>query len=181
MTEKETGGRTSRTPMCDSYFASLGDDEERDIAQADADELEREIAGRKPGTPRPDRTRPVYSVKRMLSSWESLARWLAGEFPNSSKLFFLEEYANRLERRDYLQTLTRELPERTSARLIEYLAVIDTKFRESTVDDDGSAFGTLSGKDPENWRNKAWWWHRRPEPIPWAGRYPGVPGEPTED
>ncbi len=65
-------------------------------------------------------------------------------------------------------TFTSELPHPSSGYLTQALDLLDRKFEELTVDDGGEALATALGAATTD-LGDGWWWHRRPEPVPWPG------------
>jgi hypothetical protein len=134
-------------------------------------------------------TEATYSLRRCLWLWEGIAIIVSGEMPaDHDQWFMLEEYVNLLVMRDDLEERCEALPKKARDSYRSVLDKIDKKFRDATIDDGGEAVGMFGGLNPQSGKllkdkpellaSKPWWWHRRPEPLLWQGRYPDVPGEP---
>jgi hypothetical protein len=97
---------------------------------------------------------PLWSGRNRLKAWEGLtARMVFGWPPDG--WYPLEYWQEDLAMRDALAADVDQVPPEFAERFTAALATIDETFRAATQE--------ISGASPE----KAWWWHRVPEPPPW--------------
>ncbi|WP_030943729.1 hypothetical protein [Streptomyces sp. NRRL S-646] len=108
---------------------------------------------------------PIWRASNSLGAWEKLVRQMeAGWAP--SGWYPPALFRQRLESRDKLEHVHRQLPENASALLQNALEPLDALFTQLTVEDPGLLRKELTG--PEDTASEhGWWWNRRPEPLPW--------------
>jgi hypothetical protein len=110
---------------------------------------------------------PAWIAFDRLSSWESMVtRLIEGWLPDG--WYPPEFYREDLETRDRLEKAAEALPETARSEFAEALAMIDHRFSEATVDDNGQALASRAGAVPDRW-----WWRRVTIPVPWQDM-PGV-------
>nr|WP_202447638.1 hypothetical protein [Streptomyces sp. SID5468] len=93
---------------------------------------------------------------RLLRAWEQLAVRMAEGWPPSG-WYPPRMYAEDLGARDKLEALIPKLPEDEAAVVRGAMARVDERYRALTVE--GS---------PEDVPQGAWYWRRRPDPVPWG-------------
>ncbi|MFE3885321.1 hypothetical protein ACFXPQ_20845 [Streptomyces lydicus] len=116
-------------------------------------------------------TADVVQVARIaesyLGAWEKLSRraengWMpSGWYP-------LEFYREVLGYRDDIEGYLRQLPENVATLYRRYLDKVDSLYQELTVEDKEHVIAGDQGEPVTHLTQKAWWWHRRPEPMPWS-------------
>ncbi|MFC8592411.1 hypothetical protein [Streptomyces atroolivaceus] len=154
---------SSDSPHTDETWSRLAESAINSIAQYDAYRLEIELEGLAPKI-REKITEPLYSMRRLFSSWEHLVRrmesdWkLPGQYPISA-------YINDLDSRSRLQTAMATLNGEAQAELSPLLAELDNRFvHESVPDESGELRPWLkpsSGEEPHGF------WLRKPHRHPW--------------
>jgi hypothetical protein len=105
-----------------------------------------------------------WYVSDRLCAWEKLIRQLeAGWSP--SGWFPPDLYRERLEARDELEQRRDQLPQNVAALLQNALEPLDALFAQLTVEDTDLLRKELRPDDSAP--THAWWWNRRPDPLPW--------------
>ncbi|MFJ3959790.1 hypothetical protein OG444_24585 [Streptomyces sp. NBC_01232] len=109
---------------------------------------------------------PVWSAKDNLVAWERGIVQMESDWAPSG-WYPAELYRERLEARDALADLGRRLPGGVNVLFSEALEQLDSRFAAATVEDvAGLLRGELLGASVEQ-TVAGWWWHRRPDPVPW--------------
>nr|WP_063826144.1 hypothetical protein [Streptomyces antibioticus] len=109
---------------------------------------------------------PVWEAWTHLGAWEKLVAHMASGWAGSGWCP-PDLYRDRLEARDDLEGLTSRLPETIATELRIALHRLDSAYTELTTEDKrGELAGLLLGPEARQ-RQLGWWWHRRPEPLPW--------------
>ncbi|MFE7107791.1 hypothetical protein ACFU98_32055 [Streptomyces sp. NPDC057575] len=154
--------RSTETPNTDEAWSRLTPSAINSVSLYDACRLEIERSRVAPSI-REKITDPVYSVKKLFSSWEHLVRrmesdWkLPGQYPISA-------YINDLDARDQLQIAMGTLTDEAQAELSALLAALDARFvHESVPDEVGELRPWLkpSSGEPHGF------WLRKPRNHPW--------------
>ncbi|MFG2722858.1 hypothetical protein ACGFW5_31845 [Streptomyces sp. NPDC048416] len=110
---------------------------------------------------------PIWSAQDNLVVWERVITQMESGWAPSG-WYPAALYHERLRARDALVDLAERLPRAVTELLNEALEQLDRRFIAATVED-GS--GTLQGQGwgpPSDRRPTGWWWHRRPDPVPWT-------------
>ncbi|MFJ2707909.1 hypothetical protein ACIO3R_32625 [Streptomyces sp. NPDC087428] len=101
-----------------------------------------------------------------LAAWEKLVVHLASGWAGSGWCP-PDMYRERLAARDGLATAPDQLPPGAVTVLRQGLQQLDSTYAHLTKEDPrGSLIGLLLGAEARG-RQLGWWWHRRPEPLPW--------------
>ncbi|MDN3028814.1 hypothetical protein [Streptomyces sp. S.PB5] len=109
---------------------------------------------------------PGWEAWTRLGAWEKLVAYMASGWSGSGWCP-PDLYRARLEARDALEDVPPRLPEAIAADLMSALQHLDNSYAELTAEDKGGELaGLLLGPEARQ-RQLAWWWHRRPEPLPW--------------
>lgn len=164
MTEISTSQHGSaNTPKTDETWHRLTPPAINSIAEYDIFRLKVELEGLAPSI-QEKITTPLYSMRKLLSSWEHLVRrmesdWkLPGQYPISA-------YINDLDSRSRLQISMGTLNDEAQAELSPLLLELDNRFlHESVPDDSGELRPWLkpsSGAEPHGF------WLRKPRNHPW--------------
>ncbi|WP_328328681.1 MULTISPECIES: hypothetical protein [unclassified Streptomyces] len=104
-----------------------------------------------------------------LGAWEKLVNHMASGWEGSGWCP-PDLYRRRLEARDDLENLPRQLPPAVAASLQAVLQQLDATFATLTIEDNqGLLIRQLLGETRTD-NGKGWWWHRHPEPLPWRRR-----------
>ncbi|MEU0844446.1 hypothetical protein ABZ370_33895 [Streptomyces sp. NPDC005962] len=101
-----------------------------------------------------------------LGAWEKLARRTEGNW-GPSGWFPLEFYRETLGYRDDIEGCLRQLPENVALLCKRYLDKVDSLYKELTVEDEEHVVVDDLDEPTAGSVQKAWWWYRRPEPMPW--------------
>ncbi len=101
-----------------------------------------------------------------LAAWEKLARRVESNWEPSG-WFPLEFYRETLGYRDDIEGYLRQLPESVAVLCRRYLDKVDSLYKELTVEDKEHVVVDDRDEPPAGSVQKAWWWYRRPEPMPW--------------
>jgi hypothetical protein len=101
-----------------------------------------------------------------LGAWEKLVNHMASGWAGSGWCP-PDLYCRRLEARDDLANLPRQLPPVAAASLDAALQQLDATFAALTIEDNqGLLIRQLLGETKTH-KGQGWWWHRHPEPLPW--------------
>lgn len=109
---------------------------------------------------------PSWYACTRLYNWERLAVRMTTGWPPSG-WYPAEYYAENLELRDLLSTLSTQLHEDVREGFTTTLSRIDEQYREATEDDRGKALSQALGESQVTLSLRAWWWLRRPHVLPW--------------
>ncbi|MFD4142400.1 hypothetical protein [Streptomyces sp. NPDC058572] len=121
------------------------------------EELPTELADSLPAA---DRDSPEERARVLLGRWERLVRRAASDWAPSGN-YPQELYLQDLERRDELADALAVCPADLRTPFDEAAHLLDDVFRAHTEDDAGRLTGSPG--------SRAWWWHRRPDRVPWDG------------
>lgn len=109
---------------------------------------------------------PEWKVSDRLGAWEKLVAHMASGWAGSGWCP-PDLYRERLAARDELSAVPEQLPPATVAVLQQGLQQLDSTYANLTTEDQqGLLIGLLLGPQAGS-RQLGWWWHRRPEPLPW--------------
>ncbi|MEW2176921.1 hypothetical protein AB0890_11400 [Streptomyces sp. NPDC005406] len=109
---------------------------------------------------------PEWELSDCLAAWEMLVAHMASGWAGSGWCP-PDIYRERLAARDGLTTVPDALPPPAVAVLRQELQQLDSTYAHLTTEDpQGSMIGLLLGAEARG-RQLGWWWHRRPEPLPW--------------
>ncbi len=116
-----------------------------------------------PAEPEPG---PLNTVYNRLRVWERLTVRMARSWPPLG-WYGTALYAMDLDLRDEVTTLLPQLaePDRETAQTV--LDLLDTAYRDLTVEDAGAALVAAGAVTAEEMAGKTWPWHRRPSTLPW--------------
>ncbi|MFE7615676.1 hypothetical protein [Streptomyces sp. NPDC057496] len=111
---------------------------------------------------------PHWMARTRLAAWEQLVRTMADRWAPAN-WYPADLYLERLEARDELETIRRQLTPRVVELLESAVEPLDARFLELTVQDDDWIDGLPRPSRPGGAtpRTCGWWWHRRPDPLPW--------------
>ncbi|MFE9532811.1 hypothetical protein [Streptomyces sp. NPDC006691] len=109
---------------------------------------------------------PLWSAQNNLVVWERVITQMESGWAPSG-WYPAGLYRERLEARDTLVDLVGRLPRDVAELLREALDGLDQRFVAATVEHAAGLQGRLPGRRPSEHRPTGWWWHRRPEPLPW--------------
>ncbi|MFI0779477.1 hypothetical protein [Streptomyces sp. NPDC021212] len=101
-----------------------------------------------------------------LSAWEKLARRAERNWEPSG-WFPLEFYRETLGYRDNIEGYLRQLPVSVAVLYKRYFDKVDNLYKELTVEDKEHVVGDDRDESTVGSVQKAWWWYRRPDPMPW--------------
>ncbi len=101
-----------------------------------------------------------------LGAWEKLSRRAANDWAPSG-WYPLEFYREVLGYRDDIEGFLRQLPGDAQKLYKHYLDEVDNLYREVTVEDKEHIVASDRGESATHLTQKAWWWYRRPDPLPW--------------
>ena len=101
-----------------------------------------------------------------LVAWERLTVRMASNWPPSA-WYPASMYVGDLRYRDELDDYIAKLPKPQREAAEEARQRIDDRYRELTVDDDGSSLIRAGCASSEEIAQRPWYWRRRPNPIPW--------------
>jgi hypothetical protein len=142
------------TPLADSFAESLqllkGDGNEADGSAITADVAE-----------------VARIAKSYLGAWEKLSRRAESSWEPSG-WYPVEFYREVLGYRDDIEGYLRQLPEDVATLYKRYLDKVDSLYQELTVDDEEHVVVDGRNEPTDGSAQKAWWWYRRPEPMPWS-------------
>lgn len=109
---------------------------------------------------------PFWTVRSSLVAWGKLVRQMEAAWAPSG-WYPADLYTERLSARDKLEQLRSQLPPNVTVLLQNALEPLDALFADLTIEDTDR----LLSKEPLPAKDAAsahgWWWHRRPEPLPW--------------
>ncbi|MFE7659257.1 hypothetical protein [Streptomyces celluloflavus] len=106
-------------------------------------------------------------AKSYLGAWEKLSRRAENDF-DPSGWFPLEFYRETLGYRDDIEGYARQLPGNVQELYRRYVDEVDKLHKELTVEDEERIVADEEGEPVARLTQKAWWWHRRPSPMPWS-------------
>ncbi|MFG3202693.1 hypothetical protein [Streptomyces sp. NPDC048192] len=109
---------------------------------------------------------PLWTASTRLHAWEKLVRHLEAAWAPSGWCP-PDLYRERLEARDELERVRRQLPESLAALLRNALQPLDALFAELTVEDTGDLLDKELARAEGVASERGWWWNRRPDPLPW--------------
>ncbi len=101
----------------------------------------------------------LWQTRTRLDAWENLAARMSVGWPPDG-WYPATFYAEDLRTRDELAAALRRLPATAAEKFGAALRQIDAMFRQLTEAAPHPPEGEPSGAD--------WWWHRIPNPLPWA-------------
>ncbi|MFI9046258.1 hypothetical protein [Streptomyces sp. NPDC053427] len=101
-----------------------------------------------------------------LGAWEKLSRRVENNWEPSG-WYPLDFYREVLGYRDDIEGYLRQLPESVATLYKRYVDKVDGLYQELTVEDTEHVVMGDSGGPVTDSVQKAWWWYRRPEPMPW--------------
>ncbi|MEU4558699.1 hypothetical protein AB0F72_09920 [Actinoplanes sp. NPDC023936] len=102
-------------------------------------------------------TRAVREVLGALAAWEAMVVRMTSGWPPDG-WYPLEYWQEDLGTRDRLAADLEQLPLDLAETVMAAVAMVDETFRKATREIPGVP------------ADKAWWWHRAPEPLPWLKR-----------
>jgi hypothetical protein len=110
---------------------------------------------------------PYWTAADRLGAWEQLVRTMADSWAPAG-WYPADLYVQNLTTRDELEALQQQLTGQAAELLEAAVDLVDREFIKLTVPDpvwylDLKAQG-LDVPDPHD---AAWWWTRRPDPLPW--------------
>ncbi|MFI6962040.1 hypothetical protein [Streptomyces sp. NPDC050149] len=110
---------------------------------------------------------PEWQVWDCLGAWERLVAHMASGWAGSGWCP-PDLYRERLTARDGLAgAVPDQLPPTAAAVLQQGLQRLDSTYAHLTAEDQqGLLIGLLLGSQTQSGQ-LGWWWHRRPEPLPW--------------
>ncbi|WP_327225162.1 hypothetical protein OG229_15910 [Streptomyces platensis] len=142
------------TPLADSFAESLqllkGDGNEADGSTITTDVAE-----------------VARIAKSYLGAWEKLSRRAESSWEPSG-WYPVEFYREVLGYRDDIEGHLRRLPGNVATLYKRYLDKVDSLYQELTVDDEEHVVVDGWDEPTDGSAQKAWWWYRRPEPMPWS-------------
>lgn len=106
-------------------------------------------------------------AKSYLGAWEKLSRRAENDWEPSG-WYPVEFYREVLGYRDDIEGYLRQLPENVATLYKRYLDKVDSLYQELTVDDEEHVIVDGHDEPTAGSAQKAWWWYRRPEPMPWS-------------
>ncbi|WP_229071064.1 hypothetical protein [Actinoplanes sp. DH11] len=99
----------------------------------------------------------LWEVMNDLKAWEAMTVRMTSGWPPDG--WYPTEYWNEdLTTRDELTNDLKKLPEDLAETIAAAVTMVDDTFRAATDE--------IAGVAPD----KAWWWHRAPEPPPWSDK-----------
>ncbi|MFD9630658.1 hypothetical protein [Streptomyces violascens] len=129
------------TPIADAFMASL-----KTSRESDSD---------------------LWSEQGSLVVWERVVVQLESGWAPSG-WYPADLYRERLVARDALADVLHRLPRDVAMLLNEALERLDRRFVAATTEDvSGDLRRQLSGTPTSEQVPTGWWWHRRPDPVPW--------------
>ncbi|MEV5983960.1 hypothetical protein AB0L85_02970 [Streptomyces sp. NPDC052051] len=105
-------------------------------------------------------------VRSLLANWERLCIRMRSNWPPSG-WYSAEMYQEDLKLRDQLEVIPKASSEADQIR--NSLAVLDSQYREMSVEDHGHALSAALEEQIAVVQDKAWYWQRCPVVLPWAG------------
>jgi hypothetical protein len=109
---------------------------------------------------------PIWTAHNKLVVWERVITQMESGWAPSG-WYPADLYRERLEARDALVDLVSRVPRVAAELLSETLDQLDRRFIAATAEDGaGCLQRQLLGPASEH-RPTGWWWHRRPDPVPW--------------
>jgi hypothetical protein len=141
------------TPLTDSFAESLqslegGGNEANGSTTADVAEVAR-------------------IAKSYLGAWEKLSRRAENDW-GPSGWYPVEFYREVLGYRDDIEGYLRQLPENVATLYKRYVDKVDSLYQELTIDDEEHVVVDGHDEPAAGSVQKAWWWYRRPDPMPWS-------------
>lgn len=109
---------------------------------------------------------PIWTAQNKLAVWERVITQMESGWAPSG-WYPAGLYRERLEARDALVDLVGRVPRDVAELLSEALDQLDRRFAAATVEDAEALQEQLPGGRPSDRRPTGWWWHRRPDPVPW--------------
>jgi hypothetical protein len=107
-----------------------------------------------------------WQISDRLGAWEKLVSHMESGWAGSGWCP-PDLYRERLEARDGLEGVAPQPAEAIAAELRNALRQLDSTYARLTVEDQKAELaGLLLGPEARQ-RQLGWWWHRRPEPLPW--------------
>lgn len=107
-----------------------------------------------------------WQISDRLGAWEKLVSHMASGWAGSGWCP-PDLYRERLEARDGLEGVAPQSAEAIAAELRNALRQLDSTYARLTVEDQQAELaGLLLGPEARQ-RQLGWWWHRRPDPLPW--------------
>ncbi|MER5812496.1 hypothetical protein ABT143_30655 [Streptomyces sp. NPDC002033] len=114
-----------------------------------------------------DRHSAAGEARTLVWLWETfIARMTAGWPPVG--WYGASMYREGLEDRDRLSAAIEALTADERVVVAASLELLDTAYREHTVEDGGQALAAALEKDAADMAPAAWYWHRRPATLPWG-------------
>lgn len=109
-----------------------------------------------------------FSLRGGMRSLELMIDRMAHGW-HPSGYYLIDEYANDMHTRDRVGEVILRLPLHLGREIREVLDALDGRLWDLTVPDLDNQ--VVSQYFPERDASRmAWWWHRIPSPVPWAGR-----------
>jgi hypothetical protein len=105
-------------------------------------------------------------ARSYLGAWEKLVQRIASAWQPSG-WYPSEFYVENLEYRNQIQGFATDLMPAVASLLADALEQLDQRFNELTVEDT-EGIGEAASQAPVPAEGRAWWWRRRPEPLPWT-------------
>ncbi|WP_327290138.1 hypothetical protein [Streptomyces sp. NBC_01198] len=120
------------------------------------------------GTGRTDETgSPYWTAVDCLGAWEQFIRAMADDWAPAG-WYPADLYQELLTVRDELEALAQQLPDQAAELLEAAVDLVDREFIKLTVPDPAWYLDLRTqGLDVPDPHDAAWWWDRRPDPLPW--------------
>ncbi|SHL29654.1 hypothetical protein [Actinacidiphila paucisporea] len=120
------------------------------------------------GTGRTDESGSLYWMAAAnLGAWEQLVQTMTDHWAPAG-WYPADLYAQNLIARDELEDLQQQLPQQAAELLEAAVDLVDREFIKLTVPDPAWYLDLRTqGLDVPDPHDAAWWWDRRPDPLPW--------------
>ncbi|CAG7650410.1 hypothetical protein [Actinacidiphila bryophytorum] len=110
---------------------------------------------------------PYWTAATNLGAWEKLVRTKADDWAPAG-WYPPDLYVQTLSARDELEALQPQLPVQAAELLEAAVDLVDREFIKLTVPDPAWYLDLRTqGLDVPDPHDAAWWWTRRPDPLPW--------------
>lgn len=110
---------------------------------------------------------PYWTAATNLGAWEKLVRTKADDWAPAG-WYPPDLYVQSLTARDDLEALQQQLTDQPAELLEAAVDLVDREFIKLTVPDPAWYLDLRTqGLDVPDPHDAAWWWDRRPDPLPW--------------